>query len=108
MEKKWSYKGYEIEAGLKPGSTHFQYFFSVFKDNEKKCNYCVWIEDDALSRFDQKEDFEAIVAAKGEEWEGWVESHIDDGDFQSRVLKFEKGGKKEIDLSEMREHLSMD
>ncbi|MDZ7699807.1 MAG: hypothetical protein U5R49_23745 [Deltaproteobacteria bacterium] len=108
MEKKWSYKGYEVEAGLKPGSAHFQYFFSVFKNNEKKCNYCVWIEDDALSRFDSGEDFDAIVADHGDAWERWVKAQIDAGDIQSKVLKLEKDGEKEIDLSEMREHLSMD
>ncbi|MBW1782470.1 MAG: hypothetical protein JRL30_17220 [Deltaproteobacteria bacterium] len=108
MKERWSYKGYEIEAGLKPGGKHFQYFFSVSKGNEKKCNFCVWIEDDALSRFDQKKDFEAIAAAQGEAWERWVKTHIDEGDFQNKVLKFEKGGEKEIDLSEMREHLSME
>jgi hypothetical protein len=107
MKERWSYKGYEVEAGLKPGSEHFQYFFSVFKDNDKKCNFCVWIEDDALSRFDQKEDFEAIAAAQGEAWERWVKAHIDEGDFQNKVLKFEKDGEKEIDLSEMHEHIGM-
>lgn len=107
MEKKWPYKDYEIEAGLKPGSEHFQYFFSVFKDKEKKCNYCVWIEDDALSRFGGGENFDAIVASEGEAWEKWVKAQIDAGDFQNKVLKFEKDGEKEIDLSEMREHLKM-
>jgi len=107
MEKKWSYKDYEIDAGLKPGSAHFQYFFSVLKDKKKKCNYCVWIDDDALSRFGQGEDFDAIVASESEEWEKWVKAQIDAGDFQNKVLKFEKNGEKEIDLSEMQEHLKM-
>jgi len=53
MEKEWSYENYQIKEGLKPGSEHFQYFFVVSKDNEKQCNYCIWIEDEALSRFDQ-------------------------------------------------------
>lgn len=108
METKWWYKDYQIEAGLKPGSEHFQYFFSVYKDDQKKCNYCVWIEDDALSRFDPKGDFEAIAASQGEVWNKWVRDHIDAQDFQNKVLKYEKEGEKEIDLSEMKEHLSME
>ena len=90
MEKKWSYKNYEVEAGLKPGSKHFQYFFVVSEGGEKKCNYCVWIEDEALTRFDPSKNFDSIVSSQGEAWKKWVLGKIDAGDFQSKVLKFEK------------------
>jgi hypothetical protein len=108
MEKEWSYKNYQVKEGLKPGSTNFQYFFVVSESGEKKCNYCVWIEDEALSRFDQSKDFDSIVSSQRESWNKWVQGKIDAGNFQSKVLKFEKAGEKEIDLSEMKEHLSLD
>jgi hypothetical protein len=108
MEKEWSYENYQIKEGLKPGSEHFQYFFVVSKDNEKQCNYCIWIEDEALSRFDQGKDFHAIISSQSEVWNGWVKGNIDAKDFQNKVLKFEKAGEKEMDLSEMQEHIRMD
>ncbi len=108
MEKEWSYKNYQVKEGLKPGSTNFQYFFVVSESGEKKCNYCVWIEDEALSRFDQSKDFDSIVSSQKESWNKWVQEKIDAGNLQSKVLKFEKAGEKEIDLSEMKEHLSLD
>ncbi len=52
MQKKWTYKNWEIKEGSKPGSSKFQYFFVVSEKGVKKSNYCVWIKDDALSRFD--------------------------------------------------------
>ena len=45
MENQWSYKNYQIKDGLKPGATHFQYFYVVSEEGKKRCNYCVWIED---------------------------------------------------------------
>jgi hypothetical protein len=108
MENRWSYKEYEIEDGLKPASIHFQYYFTVSHGGQKKSNYCVWIEDEALSRFDLSKDFDAIVASQREGWNRWVKGKIDEGDFRNKVLKFEKDGEKEIDLSEMPAHLSME
>ncbi len=108
MKKNWSYKNYQVEEGLKPGSKHFQYFFIVSDGGENKCNYCVWIEDDALTRFDRSGNFDSIASSQGEKWNAWVREKIDAGDLRSRVLKFEKEGEKEIDLSEMKEHLTMD
>jgi hypothetical protein len=108
MQKTWSYKNYEIKEGLKPGSSQFRYFFTVSESGEKKCNYCVWIVDDAVSRFDQAKDFNSIVSSQIETWHEWVKEKIDAADFSNRALKFEKTGKKEIDLSEMTEHVTMD
>jgi hypothetical protein len=105
MQKTWSYKNYEIKEGLKPGSSQFRYFFIVSESGEKKCNYCVWIVDDAVTRFDQSRDFDAIVSSQIESWHEWVKEKIDAADFGNRALKFEKTGKKEIDLSEMKEHV---
>jgi hypothetical protein len=48
-EKKWLYKNLQITEGLKPESKHFQYFFVISEGGEKKCNYCVWMDDEALS-----------------------------------------------------------
>ncbi len=107
MENEWSYKNYQIRDGLKPDSPHFQYFFVVSKQTKKKCNYCGWIVDDALTRFDQSGDFDAIVSSQREAWTMWVKQKIDAGDFGNKVLKYDKAGKKEIELSEMTAHLSM-
>ena len=108
MQNQWSYKNYEIEDGLKPGSKHFQYFYVVRSGGRKRCNYCVWIEDDALSRFESSGDFASIVSSQREAWNAWVKGRIDAGDFGNKVLKFEKNGEKEIELSEMSAHLSME
>jgi hypothetical protein len=37
MEKKWSYEGFDVEEGFKPGSKHFHYFFLVSEKGKKKC-----------------------------------------------------------------------
>ena len=108
MQKTWSYKSYEIKEGLKPGSSQFRYFFTVSENGEKKCNYCVWITDDALSRFEQPNDFNSIVSSQIETWHEWVKGKIDAADFRNRALKFEKTGEKEIDLSQMAKHVTMD
>ena len=108
MQKTWSHNNYEIKEGLKPGSSQFRYFFAVSESGEKKCNYCVWIMDEALSRFDQSKDFNSIVSSQKEIWHEWVKEKIEASDFRNRALKFEKTGKKEIDLSEMAEHVTMD
>ena len=108
MENQWSYKGYQVRDGLKPGSAHFQYFYVVSEREKKKCNYCVWIVDEALTRFDKSGDFAAIVSSQKEVWNRWVKGKIDVGDFSNKVLKYERDGEKEIELSEMPAHLSMD
>ncbi|MGD2000564.1 MAG: hypothetical protein PVG81_09865 [Desulfobacterales bacterium] len=108
MQKTWSYKNYEVNEGLKPGSSRFRYFFVVSENGEKLCNYCVWILDEALSRFDPSRDFNAIVSSKTEAWHRWVKEKIDAEDFRNRVLKFDKTGEQEINLSEMTEHVKMD
>jgi hypothetical protein len=108
MQKTWSYKTCDINEGLKPGSSTFRYFFVVSESGEKKCNYCVWIVDDALSRFDPTKDFDTIVSSQTETWHRWVKEKIDAADFRNRVLKFDRTGEQEIDLSEMREHVEMD
>jgi hypothetical protein len=108
MEKKWSYGDFEIKEGPKPGSKHFQYFFVVSGRGEKKCNYCVWIEDDALSRFDPSKEFDSIISSHREEWSKWVKAKIDDKDFRNLALKFEKDGQTELELSAVEEKLTMD
>jgi hypothetical protein len=104
MENEWSYKGYQIRDGLKPGSTHFQYFYVVSEQAKKKCNYCIWIVDEALTDFG---DFASIVSAQREIWDKWVKGKIDAGDFGNKVLKYDRNGETEIELSEMTTHLSM-
>ena len=108
MDVNWAYKDYQIKDGLKPASKHFQYFYVVKEGAEKKCNYCVWIVDEALSRFDKSKNFSTIVSSQKEVWNKWVKEKIDAGDFRSKVLKYEKYGEKEIELSEMTEVISMD
>jgi len=108
MENQWVYKDYQIRDGLKPGSKHFQYFYVVSEQERKKCNYCVWIVDEALARFDQSRDYASIVSSQRETWNRWVKGKIDSGDFGNKVLKYDEDGEKEIELSEMMAHLTMD
>jgi len=106
--KEWNYKDYQIREGLKPGSDKFQYFFVVSRGGEKQCNFCVWIEDDALARFGDAGSMDAIASTNREDWSAWVRTKIDQGDFRNLVRKFEGEGEKELDLDQMDEHLSMD
>lgn len=99
MNKGWSYKNFDIEEGLKPGCSNFQYYFIVSQNGEKKCRYCVWITHDALARFDPSEKFAPIVAAESASWKEWVKSKIDQGEFRDRVLRFDPLGREEIDLT---------
>ena len=108
MQNRWTYKKYAIKEGLKPGSKTFRYFFNVSENGEKKCNYCVWIVDDALARMDASKDFNAIVTAHQAVWHRWVKDKIDGGDLRNRALKIEKAGEQEIDLSAMQEHVVSD
>jgi len=108
MGTQWFYKNCKIKDGLKPEGKHFQYYYVVSEGSEKKCNYCIWIVDEALSKFNKSRDFNAIVSTQRDDWNKWVKGNIDSGDFRNKVLKFEKVGKKEIELSEMTEHLSLD
>jgi hypothetical protein len=87
-ERTWSYKNFRIVEGLKAGSSHFQYFFVVSEKGEKKCNYCVWIDNDHLDRFGRSEGFEEIASSQREKWSKWVQEKIDQRDFSSkRVVK---------------------
>lgn len=104
----WSYKNLDIKEGLKPESRDFRYFFSVSEGSEKKCRYCVWIEPDALARFDPSKSFESIASSHRQQWGRWVKGKIDQGDFRNRVLKHDAKGESEIDLDEMDQKLTMD
>ena len=108
MQKKWTYKNYEIQEGLKPGSATFRYFFIVSEKGMRKSNFCVWIKDDALSRFDQSKNFDTIISSQRENWGTWIKGKINAQDFQNRALKFDKTGETEINLSEMNGHVTMD
>jgi hypothetical protein len=100
-EKTWTYGNYEIREGLKPGSRHFQYFYVVSEKGEKKCNYCVWIDDENLPHFSPTKEFEKIVSSREGEWSKWAKEKIDARDFRNRVLKIERSGPREIDLTDM-------
>lgn len=106
--KIWSHKSFEIKEGLKPESQHFRYFYSISEGSEKKCRYCVWIEDDALAAYDPSRDFESIASRYSEQWTQWVRDKIDGSDFRNVVLKCSAEGQVEIDLEAMDEKLTMD
>jgi hypothetical protein len=108
MENEWSYKNLSVKEGLKPGSKHFQYFFVVSEGGQKKCNYCVWIEDEALSRFSALKNFKAILDSHRGDWDKWVKEKIDRKDFRNMVLMFDKEGHKEMDLDKMDKKLRME
>jgi hypothetical protein len=108
MEITWSYKDYRINEGMKPQASHFQYFYTVFKGAEKICHYCVWIEDDALSKFDPSQNFEAIANSHMKEWSAWVKGNLDRKDFRNLVLKHGQNVKEEIDLDKAKGKISLD
>ncbi len=108
MQNEWIYRTYQIAEGLKPGSSQFRYYFTVSEGQEKKCHYCVWIADEALSGFDPAKDFDAIVSSQKATWQAWVKAKIDAEDFSNRALKIDKTGKAEINLSELTDHITMD
>jgi hypothetical protein len=108
MGNEWSYKGLRVKEGLKPGSKHFQYFFVVSEGGQKKCNYCVWIEDESLPRFSASKNFNAILDSHREDWNKWVKEKIDQKDFRNMVLMFDQEGHKEMDLDKMDKKLSME
>jgi hypothetical protein len=108
MENEWSYKSLSIKEGLKPGSKHFQYFFVVSEGGQKKCNYCVWIEDEALSRLSASKDFKAILDSHRGDRDKWVKEKVDQKDFRNIVLMFDKEGHKETDLDKMDKKLRME
>lgn len=108
MQNTWTHKNYAIEEGLKPGSKTFRFFFRVLEGGKKKCNYCVWILDEALTRFDPSKDFNTIVTSHKTAWHQWVKEKIDAGDFRNRALKLEKAGQQEINLSDMSDHVTPD
>jgi hypothetical protein len=95
-----------VTEGFKLGSKQFRYFFVVSEAGQKKCNYCVWIEDEALSRFGSSKDFKAILDSHREDWTQWVRQKIDQKDFRNMVLRFDKKGQKETDLEKMDKKLS--
>jgi hypothetical protein len=104
----WSYKELEIKEGLKPDSKHFQYFFVVTKGGEKKCNYCVWIDDDQLSRFSAAGSVEDIISSQRKQWIQRVQEKIDQGDFRNLVWRFGEAGQQEINLEDLGEELKPD
>jgi len=104
----WSHKELEIKEGLKPESNHFQYFFVVSKGGEKKCNYCVWIDDDHLNHFSASRSFEEIISSHREEWTRRVREKIEQGDFRNLVWRFGRAGQQEISLEDMEKQLKPD
>jgi hypothetical protein len=101
----WSYKEHEVKEGLKPNSKHFQYFFVVSENGEKRCNYCVWIDDENLTHFSSSRSFDEIISSRREEWARWVQKKIDQKDFRNLAWKLEKTGQKEIGLEELTDKL---
>ena len=108
MKNTWTYKSHEIQEGLKPGSKTFRYFFKILENGEKKCNYCVWIADDALGKFDPSKEFDGIIASNKAAWHQWVKEKIDNADFRNRALKLDLDGQHEINLSDMTDHIKPD
>ena len=101
-------QAFRNQRRIETGKSHFQYFYSVSEGSEKKCKYCIWIEDDALVTHDPSRDFDAIASGYAEQWRQWVREKIDGSDFRNLVLKHGVEGRTEIDLEAMDEKLTMD
>ena len=108
QERNWIYHNLQIKEGLKPGAAHFQYYFMVSQGDEKKCNYCVWVEDELLECASAIGKYEDVAASKRDEWRKWVKGKIDKKDFRNLVLKIGKTGQKEIDLRDIKEKLTFE
>jgi len=108
MENEWSYNSVSIKEGLKPGSKHCQYFFVVSEGGQKKCNYCVWLKDEALASFSASKNFKTILDSHRGDWVKWVKEKIDQKDFRNMVLMFDNEGHKEMDLDKMDKKLRME
>jgi len=108
QEKKWTYNNFQIKEGMKPQAAHLQYFFVVSQEGKKKCSYCVWVDDEVLGCCSDIGNHEEVAASKREEWSRWVKRKIDKKDFRNLVLKIDKTGQSEINLSEMKEKLTFE
>jgi hypothetical protein len=108
QERNWIYHNLQIKEGLKPGAAHYQYFFMVSQGDEKKCNYCVWVEDELLAGASAIGTYEDVAASKIDEWRKWVKGKIDKNDFRNVVLRIGKTGQKELDVKDMQEKLTFE
>jgi len=110
-ERVFPYKRYMIKEGLKPGSDKFQYYFAVTEGVEKKAHYCVWVDDEVLAKTKEFQKAcrgvleEEFINTHKSEWLKWVEEKLENEDFRDTVLKIEKSGTREIDMSELKEKL---
>lgn len=101
MEKLSSYKEFTIKEGIKPDSETFQYYFTVYKEDEKKAHFCVWIKDEVLKKAQE------IEKARNN-WFKWVVKKIDEGDFKNTVLKIVEDRIEEIDLDQLDEKIKFE
>ncbi len=106
--KEWSYKNFQINEGWKPQTKHAQYYFVVSEKGKKKCNYCVWIDDEYLRLLAGSGSVDKVISLKGKEWTQWVQSKIDEGDYRNLVLKVDKNGQEEIDLDQLDQKLELE
>jgi hypothetical protein len=108
MTGTWTYKGFQIHEGLKPGAKKFQYFFVISRaGGQKECRCCVWIPDEALLLFDPRGDFASIVASHAEQWRDWVRKKLDAGDLKDKALRLTPEA-REIELSEIAEKIGVE
>jgi hypothetical protein len=75
---------------------------------QNRWRYCIWIEDEALSKLDPDGNWDAIVDSNREAWLAWVKGKLDSGDLRDVVLKYGAEGKSEVDLSTLDQKLTLD
>jgi hypothetical protein len=105
----WEYKGYTTDEGFKPEpGERFQYFFRVFKEDERAFRYCVWTSKEAagarwpdldLGTEAGRAELEERLRAEGHKR---LQSKIDtdpaDGSFDNWVLDLRAEDEEEVSL----------
>ncbi len=103
----WKYKGYTVDEGFKPEPRErFQYFFRIFKDDERVFRYCIWTSKEAVA--DRWPDLDVSTeVGKAElaerlraEGHKRVQAKIDSQAFENWLLDLRGDGEEEVILEE--------
>lgn len=108
--KSWEYKGYRVDEGFKPEPRErFQYFFRVFKEDERVFRYCVWTSKESIAvrwpdlNLDTEAGQAELQRRLSTEGQKRVRDKIDTGNLGNWLLDLRGDGEEEIELEEKSE-----